>query len=78
MLTLTRNPGEGLRFGDKGEIEMYVLDVSRGQIKLGFKAPASTPIKRKEVYNKPSKKRRARKHKASSKQAHTSSNTDSA
>ncbi|MCD6055875.1 MAG: Global regulator protein family [Gammaproteobacteria bacterium] len=49
MLTLTRSPGEGLLFGDEGEIQMVILDVSRGQVKLGFKAPPSTRIERKEL-----------------------------
>lgn len=50
MLTLTCNLGGGLRLGKNGEIQMYILDVSRGQIKLGFKAPPSTRIERKELY----------------------------
>jgi carbon storage regulator CsrA len=58
MLTLTRSPGEGLRFGDDGEIQMTILDVSRGQVKLGFKAPPSTRIEREEV-RQPSKKQSA-------------------
>lgn len=50
MLTLTCNRGGGLRFGKNGEIQMYILEVNRGQIKLGFKAPPSTRIERKELY----------------------------
>ncbi len=63
MLTLTCSRGGALRFGD--EIQMYILDVNRGQIKLGFKAPPSTRIERKELYLRRQQKKSAKSHKHS-------------
>ena len=48
MLTLTRGVGESIRIGD--DIEVYVIDVRGGTVRLGFKAPRAVAIHREEVY----------------------------
>ena len=50
MLVLSRNIGQSLRIGD--DIEVTVLDINRGQVRLGIDAPRSTNIVREELlYN---------------------------
>src|SRR6476620_4300044 len=48
MLTLTRSVGETIRIGD--DIEVHVLEVRGGTVRLGFKAPREVAIHREEVY----------------------------
>jgi carbon storage regulator len=48
MLTLTRNVGETIRIGD--DIEVHVVEVRGGTVRLGFKAPREVAIHREEVY----------------------------
>ena len=48
MLTLTRSVGETIRIGD--DIEVHVVDVRGGTVRLGFKAPREVTIHREEVY----------------------------
>src|SRR3954462_242253 len=48
MLTLTRSVGEMIRIGD--DIEVHVVEVRGGTVRLGFKAPREVPIHREEVY----------------------------
>jgi carbon storage regulator len=48
MLTLTRSVGESIRIGE--DIEVYVVDVRGGTVRLGFKAPREVAIHREEVY----------------------------
>ena len=48
MLTLTRSVGETIRIGD--DIEVHVVEVRGGTVRLGFKAPREIPIHREEVY----------------------------
>ncbi len=48
MLTLTRGVGESIRIGD--DIEVYVIEVRGGTVRLGFKAPRAVAIHREEVY----------------------------
>ena len=48
MLALTRKKGESVMIGD--DIEIVVLQVSGEQVKLGFDAPRSISVHRKEVY----------------------------
>ena len=47
MLVLQRNPGESLRIGP--DIEVRVLSVGRGQVKLGVTAPREVEIFRSEL-----------------------------
>jgi carbon storage regulator len=48
VLTLTRSVGETIRIGD--DIEIHVVDVRGGTVRLGFKAPREIAIHREEVY----------------------------
>ena len=48
MLTLTRSVGESIRIGD--DIEVVVIEVRGGTVRLGFKAPRDVTIHREEVY----------------------------
>ena len=41
MLTLTRGVGESIRIGE--DIEVYVVEVRGGTVRLGFKAPVRSP-----------------------------------
>jgi carbon storage regulator len=47
MLILSRKAGERISIG--GEIELTVLDVRKGKVKLGFLGPREVPIHRDEV-----------------------------
>lgn len=55
MLILTRKIGEAVYLGADQEIEVRVLGVSKGQVRLGFTAPADMLILREEVPNKEKK-----------------------
>lgn len=48
MLVIRRRSGESLLVGDNVEVE--ILEVSGGQVKLGIRAPRDVSILRKEVY----------------------------
>ncbi len=48
MLTLTRSVGETIRIGD--DIEVHVVEVRGGTVRLGFSAPRNVTIHREEVY----------------------------
>ena len=48
MLTLTRSVGETIRIGD--DIEVHVVEVRGGTVRLGFKAQREVAIHREEVY----------------------------
>ena len=48
MLTLTRSVGETIRIGD--DIEVHVVEVRGGTVRLGFTAPREVAIHREEVY----------------------------
>ena len=50
MLIFTRKEGQKIRIGD--DIEVTVLDVKKGSVKIGIKAPRGLPIHREEVYQK--------------------------
>lgn len=47
MLVLTRKLGERVRIGD--DVEVFVVGVSKGRVKLGFRAPREVVISRSEV-----------------------------
>lgn len=44
MLVLTRGEGESVKIGD--EIEVVVLEIRGGKIRLGVRAPASVAVSR--------------------------------
>ena len=50
MLVLSRKIGEALRIGE--DIELVILDVNRGQVRIGIEAPKSTNIVRSELLNR--------------------------
>ena len=49
MLVLNRKPGESIILGDN--IEIRILDIQDGKIKIGIEAPKEVSILRKEVYD---------------------------
>ena len=48
MLALTRKKGESIVIGDN--VEVVVLGIQGEQVKLGFIAPKSVSVHRKEIY----------------------------
>ncbi len=48
MLVLTRKVDESIMIGDT--IELKVLGVDGGSVKLGIQAPREVPVHRKEIY----------------------------
>lgn len=50
MLVLTRRLGETIHIGDT--IVVTVVDIKRGQVKLGIDAPSDTPVHREEIYRR--------------------------
>jgi carbon storage regulator len=48
MLVLTRKPGEAIVIGDDVEIE--IVAIGGGKVRVGITAPRSTSVHRKEVY----------------------------
>lgn len=49
MLVLSRRKNESLIIGD--DIEVIILDVKDGNVKIGIKAPKNVSVHRHEVYN---------------------------
>lgn len=47
MLVLSRKVGERIKIGD--DIEIIVVEIDRGTVRLGIKAPRSTKIYREEL-----------------------------
>ncbi|MDO4698230.1 MAG: carbon storage regulator CsrA [Pasteurellaceae bacterium] len=50
MLILTRKIGESLLIGD--DVEITVLSIRGGQVKLGVKAPKEISVHREEIYQR--------------------------
>ena len=48
MLVLSRKSGEAVVIGR--QIEVKVLEIRAGRVKLGFSGPADVPIHREEVH----------------------------
>ncbi|MFT4034906.1 MAG: carbon storage regulator CsrA [Patulibacter sp.] len=48
MLVLTRKPGEAIVIGD--EIEIEIVAIGGGKVRVGITAPRTTSVHRKEVY----------------------------
>ena len=49
MLVLSRQAGESVRIGEN--IEITVLDVRAGVVKIGIEAPSDVSIHRQEIYD---------------------------
>ena len=50
MLILTRKVGEVIMIGD--DIEVKVLGVRSGQVKIGVDAPRELPVHRQEIFER--------------------------
>jgi carbon storage regulator len=50
MLLLSRKLGESIRIADN--IEVRVLEIRKGQVKLGIDGPREVTVHRQEVYRK--------------------------
>lgn len=48
MLVLTRRENQSVMLGD--DIEVTVLEIREGKVRLGFSAPSDVPVHREEVY----------------------------
>ena len=48
MLVITRKQEEVIRIGD--DIEIKVLGIQGGRVKLGISAPLTVPVHRQEIY----------------------------
>jgi carbon storage regulator len=62
MLVLSRKRGEAIRIA--ATVEVTVLEIRRGQVKLGVSGPREIPIHREEVYRRISDRREDRSHAA--------------
>jgi len=62
MLVLSRKIGDSIMIGD--EIELTVLEIRSGQVKLGILAPGDVPVHRLEVWRRiiAERQREARAH----------------
>lgn len=50
MLILTRRVNESIKIGDN--IEVRVIGIERGQVKIAITAPNDVAVHREEIYNK--------------------------
>ncbi len=50
MLILTRKPGEVITIGD--HIQVHVLSIKGGQVRIGIDAPKDIPVNREEAVKK--------------------------
>lgn len=50
MLVLSRKIGEAIRIAD--DIEVVVVEIRHGKVKLGFRCPRDVPVLRQEVYDR--------------------------
>lgn len=50
MLVLSRKTNESIRIADN--IEVVVLEVKHGKVRLGFRCPDDVSVLRKEVYDR--------------------------
>ena len=60
MLVLTRTEEDSIMIGD--DIEIKVLEIRGGKVKLGLKAPLDIIVDRKEVYLEKKAEREAAAH----------------
>jgi carbon storage regulator len=57
MLILTRRIGETVRIGD--DIAVKIVEVKKGQVRLGVEAPRETAVHREEIYRRIKRETRA-------------------
>ncbi|MGP4077718.1 carbon storage regulator CsrA [Halobacillus sp. K22] len=48
MLILNRKEGESIRIGD--DVEIKIVSIEGGQVKVGIEAPRNVAIHRQEIY----------------------------
>jgi carbon storage regulator len=60
MLVLGRRKNESIVIGE--EVEVIIIDVRGGKVKLGITAPKNVPVHRKEVYAAIELEKKHRKH----------------
>lgn len=53
MLVLSRDIGQMIKIGD--DIEIRILGIERGQIRIGIEAPRSVTVVRSELLDRPRK-----------------------
>jgi len=58
MLVLTRRSGEAIVVD--GNIQIEVLSITGGKVRLGISAPASVPVYRKEILERKAEEDRSR------------------
>jgi carbon storage regulator len=58
MLVLSRKTGQEVRIG--ADIQVKVLEIKRGRVRLGFSGPVDVPIHRDEVYQRIERNSRSR------------------
>ncbi len=51
MLVLSRKLGEAIHIAEA--VEVRVLEIRKGRIKLGISCPPDVPIRREDVYRRP-------------------------
>lgn len=52
MLVLTRQTGQSIKVGDKGEITFKILSNDGQHIRIGIDAPRDVAINREEVFHR--------------------------
>jgi carbon storage regulator len=62
MLIIRRHAGQAIRVGDAIEIE--IMEIGHGRVKLGIHAPAEVPVQRSEVAATGEQNRKAASHTA--------------
>ena len=50
MLILTRRIGETLNIGE--DVSITILEIKAGQVRVGIDAPKTTPVHRKEIFER--------------------------
>jgi carbon storage regulator len=50
MLILSRRIGETIMIGN--DIEVSILDIKNGQVRVGIQAPTEVPVHREEVFER--------------------------
>ena len=50
MLILSRKMGEIIKIGD--DIELHIIEINKGFVRIGIKAPENITILREEVYQR--------------------------
>ena len=49
MLLLSRHKNESIMVGN--DVEIFIVDIHGGRVRLGIKAPENIPVHRREIYD---------------------------